>query len=391
MKMTTPTPPEITTPDFVETRIGTLKFFDGMPDKATVEAAYDNLDFLRGVEVFLNAMPAASLYAMRKGLQGIGVNNQTVALFENLADSKSLLLTANTETVYIFTWLDLKGGPLVVETPANILALVDDFWFRNVVDMGNAGPDKDRGGKFLLVPPDYKGNIPEGYYVAHSRTYGNFILARGFLVNGDPKPAVDNFKKSWRQYPLAQAANPPETKFINASGKDFNTIHSNTFHFFEEVSDVVQEEPNAAMDPDTLGLLAAIGIEKGKAFAPDARTKKILTDSVAVGNATARSILAANRNKEIYLYPGSYWEVGFLGGSSEFLNNGVRNLDARTRMFYYATGITPAMAAKMVGVGAQYAVNFRDSEGEYLNGSKTYKLHIPPNPPRKNVLVHRHL
>jgi hypothetical protein len=112
--------------------------------------------------------------------------------------------------------------------------------------------------------------------------------------------------------------------------------------------------------------------------------KKILTDSAAVGNATARCILFANRDKDFYLYPNSYWEVAFLGGSHEFVTNGVRNLDARTRMFYYATGITPAMAAKMVGVGSQYAINFRDSQGNYFDGGKSYKLHIPPNPPAKN-------
>jgi hypothetical protein len=383
MKMTTPIPPSITTPDSVDTRIGTLNFFDGMPDPATVQKAYDNLDFARGVEVFLNTMPAASLYSMRRGLQSIGVDNQTVALFETLMDSKSLYLTANSETVYVHGWLDLKNGPIVVETPPNVLAFVDDFWFHYVADMGNAGPDKGKGGKFLFLPPGYAGEVPKGYFVARSATFGNWLFARGFLVNGDPKPATDNFKKYWRQYPLAQASHPPETKFINASGKEFNTIHAGNEKFYEEVNAVVQEEPNSAMDPETLGLLASIGIEKGKPFAPDERMKKILTESAAVGNATARSILFANRDKRFYLYPNSYWEVGFLGGSYEFLDDGVRLLDARTRMFYYATGITPAMAMKMIGVGSQYAANMRDSKGNYLDGGKTYKLNIPPNPPVK--------
>lgn len=382
-RMSTDIPVAITTPDTVETRIGTLKFFDGMPDAATVQKSYDNLDFLRGVEVFLNTMPGASLYAVREGLHGIGVDNQTVAVFETLMDSKSIYLTANTETVYLFGWVDLKNGPMVIETPPNILAFVDDFWFHFVTDMGNAGRDKGKGGKYLLVGPDYTGPIPEGYFVARSPTYGNWLFARGFLVDGDPKPATEAFKKHWRQYPLAQAAKPPATKFVNASGKAFNTVHSNDYKFYEEVDAIVQEEPNAALDPETLGLLAGIGIVKGKPFAPDARMKAILSDAAAVGNATSRSILASNRNKEFFLYPNSYWEVGFLGGSHEFLADGVRNLDARTRMFYYATGITPAMAAKMVGAGSQYAANFRDAQGEYLDGGKTYRLRIPANPPVK--------
>jgi hypothetical protein len=147
----------------------------------------------------------------------------------------------------------------------------------------------------------------------------------------------------------------------------------------------VQEEPNEAMDPETLGLLASIGIEKGKPFAPDARMKNILTEAAAVGNATARAILFKNRDKDFLIYPDGHWEVGFLGGSHQFLENGVRNLDARTRMFYYATGITPAMARRMpAGVGSQYAVRFVDAEGKPLDGGKNYRMHLPPNVPVKD-------
>jgi hypothetical protein len=138
------------------------------------------------------------------------------------------------------------------------------------------------------------------------------------------------------------------------------------------------------MNPDTLGLLAAIGIEKGKHFEPDARMKKILTEAAAVGNATARANLFKGRVKEAYLYPNSAWFNPFVGGSHEFVQNGVRLLDARTAFFYYATGITPAMAAKMVGVGSQYGAACVDSEGKALDGSKTYKIHLPPNIPAKN-------
>ena len=196
--------------------------------------------------------------------------------------------------------------------------------------MGNAGPDQGKGGKYLLLPPGYTGEVPEGYFVFR-RPPTATLFSRGFLVNGDPKPAVENIKKHLRIYPLAKAANPPPTKFINVSGSDLNTIHANDFSFYEEVNQVVQEEPNEALDPETLGLLASIGIEKGKPFAPDARMKKILTEAAAVGNATARAILFKNRDKDFLIYPDGHWEVGFVGGSHEFLENGVRNLDARTR------------------------------------------------------------
>src|ERR1700722_1067383 len=305
MKMTTPIPPSITTPDSVDTHIGTLKFFDGFPDDATVEKVMDNLDFSRGVQAFLSGMPGASLVGMRTGFQKLGVINGTILILESLLDSKSLFLTGNTDSVYFSAWLNLKDGPLVLEAPPKVLSFLDASWFQYVVDIGNAGPDKGQGGKYLVVPPGYKGEVPEGYFVAQSRTFNLWLMGRGFKVDGDLKPGVESIRKNLRIYPLAQAKNPPETKFINGSGVELNTVHANDFGYFEELNQIVQEEPNDALDPETLGLLASIGIEKGKPFAPDARMKKILTESAVVGNATARAILFRSRMKDAYYFPNS--------------------------------------------------------------------------------------
>ena len=138
-KYKTDIPPAITIPDTVETRLGTLKFTDGFPDDATVQKVYDNLDFQRGVQAVLTAMPAASLVGPTHGLRTIGPDNQTVIIFETLMDSRSLFLTANTESIYAVAWLNLKDGPVVVESPANTLGLVDDFWFHYVTDLGIRG------------------------------------------------------------------------------------------------------------------------------------------------------------------------------------------------------------------------------------------------------------
>ncbi|MCC8958353.1 DUF1254 domain-containing protein [Bradyrhizobium sp. Pear77] len=384
-KFATDIPPSVTTPDTIETRLGTLKYTDGFPDDATVQKVYDNLDFQRATQAFLTAMPAASLVAIRKGLSGFGPASNTVVLFEDLMDSRSLFLTANTDTVYAWAWIDLKNGPVVLESPANTLGLVDDFWFHYVADLGNAGPDKGLGGKFLFQPPGYQGDVPKGYFVFKSPTFGNLFFSRGFLVNGDPKPAADRFKENLRIYPLAQAANPPATNFVNGSGKAFNTVHAMDVSFFDEVNEVVQEEPNEAIDPETLGLLASIGIEQGKPFAPDERMKKILVDAAAVGSATARAITYRARGDEFYLAPGkSNWRYAFIGGSYQFEHDGARMLDPRTYFFFYGTGITPAMARKMPGVGSQYAVDFLDVNGRPFDGGKTYRLHLPPNIPAKN-------
>ena len=383
MKMTTDIPGAITTPDKVETRLGTLKFFDGLPDKETAQKVYDNLDFQRGVAAVLNTMPVAGLYATREGFATMGPPNQTVCVVESLLDSKSLILTANSETIYTLVWLDTKNGPLVVELPPNVLGMVDDFWQRPVVDVGRTGPDKGKGGKYLFLPPGYKGKVPEGYFVVSSPTFGNFFFFRGFLVDGDIKPALDAIKKQTRVYSLAQAAQPPEMKFVNISGRAFNTIHASDFSFFEEVNQVVQEEPTEAIDADTLGLLASIGIQKGKPFAPDARMKKILSEAAAVGNATARALSFQPRDPRYYPYPNSRWINPFISGVY-FLDDGARNLDARTFYYFLALGISPAQSIKMVGAGSQYTAAFADATGSLLDGSKTYKVHLPPNIPAKD-------
>ncbi|TPG75241.1 DUF1254 domain-containing protein [Pseudomonas arsenicoxydans] len=377
-------PPSIVTPDTLETRLGTLHFTDGFPDEETVQKVYDNLDFQRGVQAFLTTIPAASQAAMRRAIRTLGPDNGTVFLAETLLDSRSLFLTGNSENVYASGWIDLKNGPVVIESPPNTLGVIDDFWYRYVTDLGNAGPDKGQGGKYLLLPPNYEGELPQGYHVFKSPTFNNWFVSRGFLVNGDTKPAVDGFKKQLRIYPLAQAANPPATTFVNISGKTINTIHSMDFSFFEEVNEVVQEEPNAAQDPETLGLLAAIGIEKGKPFAPDARMKKILTEAAAVGSATARANAYRARSTDAYFYPNSAWRRLFSGADYQFQRDGIRQLDARSFFFFYATVNTPALVKKMVGVGSQYAAAFVDAKGQPLDGAKNYRLHLPPNIPAKN-------
>jgi hypothetical protein len=381
-KMKTDIPESITTPDTVETRLGTLKFHDGFPDDATVQKVYDNLDFQRGVQAFLAAMPGANLVAMRRSLREVGAANGTVAIAETLLDSKALWLTPNTDTIYAVSWIDLKNGPVVIESPPQVLGILDDFWFQYVTDLGFVGPDAGKGGKYLFLPPGYKGEVPKGYYVFKPRTFGNWYITRGFLVDGDTKPTVENFKKTLRIYPLSQAANPPQQKFINISGVPHNTIHASNYGFFNEVNELVQEEPNEALDPETLGLLASIGIEKGKTFGPDERMKKILTEAAAVGNATARTLMVKSRIKESFYYPNSSWSNPLLIGGYEFLQQpGVRSLDARTASYYYFTGSTPAMSMKRIGIGSQYAYTFVDSENKPLDGAKTYKVHLPPNIP----------
>ncbi len=302
-KYSTPMPPGIAAPDKVETRFGTLNFFDGFPDKASAEKLYDNLDFQRAVQAYLLAIPAVSQAADRNACRALGPVNQTVPIWEQLVDSRTVGLTFNDNTVYSWAWVDLSKGPLVFEVPPKVLGAINDIWFQWVIDVGITGPDKGKGGKYLLLPPGYKGTVPKGYIVVRSPTFNLWVPWRSFLVNGDPKPGIDLVKKYTKIYPLADAGKPaPALTYVDLSGKPFNIINPADYTFWELLNQVVQEEPTESLDQIRLGYYASIGIQKGKPFAPDERMKKILTEAAAVGDATARAIAFHTREKEAFYY-----------------------------------------------------------------------------------------
>ena len=378
-------PSSITTPDTVKTRIGTLKFKGGAPDQRTVQLAYDQLDFARGVQAYMTGTPAAGVFAICRGLNDVGITpNRVVGITETFFDAHQLVLTANTTTVYVATCLDLSNGPVVLQAPPGVLGPADDANQRWVVDIGLTGPDKGAGGKYLFVPPGYAGALPsEGYFIARPRSNTVMLFFRAFVKDGDIPAAVAGVKTKAAVYPLAAAANPPPTTFVNMSGKQFNMVHGNDFSFYEELNAVVQSEPADWVDPETVGLYAAIGIKKGQPFAPDARMKAILTDAVAVANAGARAILFANRDSRAKLYADRHWYLIFVGGSADFVDGAERMLDARTLYYYYASGVSPAMAASAPGTGSAYAGAYRDSEGRYFDGGKTYNITLPAPIPAK--------
>lgn len=222
-KYAPPTPPGIASPDTVETRLGTLRFFDGFPDKPTIEKLYDNLDFQRAVQAYLLGLPAVSQAANLNNMRTLGPTNSTLPIYEQPMNSRSINLTANNNTPYTWVWVDLHDGPVVLEVPPKVLGLINDMWFRWVVDVGITGPDKGAGGKYLMLPPGYKGEVPDGYTVVRSPTF-NWIPWRSFLVDGDLKPGVDLVKKFTKIYPLSKAANPPAMNVVNLYNKAFNTV-----------------------------------------------------------------------------------------------------------------------------------------------------------------------
>jgi len=388
MKMTTDIPVAITTQDKVKTSIGSLEFFDGVPTNNTVDKVYDYVDRARAVDVFINMIPAVSMYHMRQGMHDIGLTKSNqILIAENMPDSKPLVLTWNNTSLYTWGFLDLKkDGPTVVELPPGVLGVFNDMYFRYMSDIGAAGPDRGKGGKYLVLPPGYKGKVPKGYFVVKSRTYGVWNFMRGYVKKG-AKEATDRIKGKLKVYPLSQKANPPKTEFINMSGlAEYKTIPPNDFSFYESLNKLIQEEPIGFLDPVTTGQIAAIGIVKGKPFKPDERMKKILNDAVAIGNAYARAntIFPRDPGHRVYKDSDSEWVMAFADKDTYFLKEGARRFDSRLWMHYNAVVVTPAMALTKPGAGSDYLIAGLDSKHQPLDGAKTYKLHVPANVPVKD-------
>ncbi|WP_278921944.1 DUF1254 domain-containing protein [Pseudophaeobacter profundi] len=378
----------ISIPDKVETAIGTLEFFDGVPTDATISTVYDNLDRMRGIDVFLDNIGAVSMYSVRKGLADAGAEGANkIALFGNLMDSQTLVVTANTSTLYAYTYTDLaKDGPTVIEVPPGMLGFLNDAWQRFAGNMGVTGPDKGKGGKYLVVPPGYAGDIPDGYFLLKPSTNRNFLFLRGSIANG-LKPAVENIESKLRVYPLKDEANPAVTEFVNVSNKAFNTVFPSDFSYFEILDEVIQGEPIEAISPDVRGEIAAIGIVKGQTFAPDDRMKQLLTEAATLGAASARAITYHPRIAGVSIYPDdpkSVWSTAFANKNTSFEADGTMGLDARALYYFNAGGVTPAMAATTPGAGSDYGLAVLDANKQAFDGSRTYKLTLPKDVPVKD-------
>jgi hypothetical protein len=373
----------------LNTRIGKLEFVGGYPTNETIRKAYDQLDVQRATQAYLEFMPMMSVNSIFEAhIRDYGWKTSSdiqIYVEQGAGKAGAIGLTYNTESIYASAHTDLKkDGPTVVETPPNVLGIVNDGWQRWLTDLGNAGPDKGKGGKYLLLPPGYEGEIREGYFVVRCTTYRNWVMVRGFVQDtGTGKAALHYYRKNFKIYPLATGPRK-DAQYTSMSFKGGNTTHPRDISYFELLNQIVQYEPASAFTPYELGLLKALGIEKGKPFTPDSRMRKLLTEGITIGDAIAKANAYANRLDGIRRYADRKYEYLFLGGRHDFMSGDALWIDARTLFHYEAIVVTPAMAAKMVGVGSQYLACYRDSDDNFLMGDHLYKLHLPKGIPAKN-------
>jgi hypothetical protein len=363
--------------------VGELRTVNEYPTLDTIEKLYDQLDFQRGCQAFLRNITASSMYAFRAGLRrDLGADTaQHYVVWDGPFDARSVLLTPNSETVYGLGFLALDAdGPTVVEVPPGVLGVFNDMWMREVENLGPAGPDGGAGGSYLVLPPGHDGDVPDGCFVVTPKTYGVWLALRAFRgPGGDAGPAVATHKQV-RVYPLARKDDPPPMIFVNAAGRTLDTIHPVDMRFFEDLAQLVAEEHEDAIDPETAGTLAAIGIAKSEPFEPDARMRRILGEAALVGSYMA---LATSYKPRLPLlrYEDRQWLEIANTGYPDYRRGNHTMLDGLSLMGWFATVSSRAMVTPMLGKGSVYMWTFTSGDGEWLDGARNYRLLLPSGIP----------
>ena len=372
----------------IQTLIGELKFENGYVTDETAKKLYDEMDLQRATQAYLWSFPLVSAASVKRGLfQDLDLKEYDIVLYENYLDTKSIWFTGNNVTIYgasLFNMAD--DGPVVVEIPPGPSAgMLNDFWWRTS-GVGGLGPDKGQGGKFFIVPPGYKGDIPSsGYFVVHSKTNDYMFFLRGYVENGDVAGASKLFHQT-RIYPYSQRNNPKPNRVFPSTGKYINTVEPEGLAYWKLLSEVINDNPVEERDRFFMAMLKPLGIEKGKPFAPNERQKRILEEGARIGHAMAQVTSFNPRIPGVLAYEGTHWMHTFAFNTKEGEQQEAEfytQLDERLHYLYLGTWPAQAMNLPFPSEGQRYIQSFKDKDGNWLDGSKSYRLHVPANVPAK--------
>lgn len=387
--------------------LANVPFQHNYPTQETTRTLDEELYFQRAVQTYLWALPAVNMYAMKEGqARTFGEGYNIFAVFEHRLKTRTVITTPNSDVIYGLGFLDVgKDGPMVIDAPPGLQGLIDDFWHRPIegpevdgvkyfADIGLPGPDRGKGGKYLILPPSYDGSVNEDeYFVYHSRTNGVFVFLRGFFQDpNDLQPAVKNMEQI-RVYPLDGEARAMD--FQHASEVDSDYLFADDGSYFAMLDRFVQSEVVDNVDPYMHGMMAAIGIEKGRSFRPSQRQHELLDAAARTAWKMAKTISANfDREEKGIWYEGRRWVAHtktdlddffhtYLNVTFNRIKTGHTDVNAKAHMFINHYSVNPGMISSRVGVGAKYANAYKDANGEFLTGQHTYKLTLPANVPAK--------
>lgn len=362
------------------------KFENGYPTAEVSAKARDDADFQKAIVAYRFWYPTVSVEGIFNGNRAIGIDDNK-GLGAAAAGPRQVGFTLNSDTPYGSATVDVSKGPMVVELPPGAyIGLVDDHNQGWVLDMGLTGPDAGKGGKHLIVGPDYKGEIPEGYFVGKTPTYKNLVAVRALPTDGDQDKALKALS-AIKIYALADAENPQPVKVTDTTNVDMDSTSlkwEDNFQFWQKLNEIVQQEPLNEKFLPMYGLLSAVGIEKGKEFKPNERMKGILERAAREGRDQLLVSAFDSGREDKFAWPDRKWEwAGLVPDSAHFETPGGIDLEARDRWFAQAIVTSPAMFRRSAGAGSLYWLGARNSSGAWLDGGKSYKLSIPQPVPGK--------
>jgi hypothetical protein len=396
--------------DIEEERVSDLAdmpFVENWPTDETADALLEELVFQRGAQAYLWALPAMNVVAMKEGSERVfGPGYNVMPVWRKRLDANTLVTTPNSDVVYAMAFLDLKkDGPMVVEVAPGLQGILDDFWQRPLSgpltdsplglqtsdgsrwfgDVGLVGPDEGKGGKYVILPPDYEGEEPDDGFVFRSRTYGVFLFWRSFFQDPSDLSGPVAAMEATKVYQLGKEAEAKPMEFPEGSGVPADLLFPRDIGYFEMLARFINDEYVDPTEMDMRGMLATLGIVKGVPFDPDPEMRELL-DRAALTGFNMSKAMVSHGTRELpggILWDDRQYINAFMGGDPFFYADTYTNLDNRAAFFTNAYSASPAMAMNFVGMGAKYPFTLRDADGDLLSGGSTYKLHLPAGIPAK--------
>jgi hypothetical protein len=361
-------------------------FKGGYPAADTVRKAYDAVDLNRAIQAYRFFYQSVSGAAIFSGTGKVGVQPNKVFGYMD-TQPRHVGYTLNSDTPYGALLLDLRIGSMVIELPPGpLIGAALDIHQRWILDMGVPGPDHGNGGKHLLLPPGYEGDVPPGYYAGKSSSYHVIAAVRALPVGGDVPGALTRMKTT-HVHPLNPLAGWTKPTWIDMTPKPQDTTPvawEDNFRYWQVLHDIVESEPPLEDSRAQYGELAALGIAKGQPFKPDARMKRILTQAAKAGCSQMRVESFADRRPDRIVWKDRQWQwasLRFENGTFDTLN--YRDTYALDKWFFQAVAASPAMFRRDAGAGSLYWLGLRDKTGAYLDGGKSYRLTVPLPVPNK--------
>jgi len=356
--------------------------------KQSVESLEEQVAYQRAFEATVWAMPALGVYGLRAGLiSSINMKNNDIAAWSGPLVQKMEAITPNTVTPYIVAFTDLSKGPVVLEVPAkteksSLYGQVTDFWQMTIADVGPAGIDKGNGGKYLFLPPNYNKEIPKGYLPVQSP--GNRILLVFRSVRGPGATDEDAYAytKKMRMYYLSEANNIPEQRFLDPLEVIVPSLPFYSIKTLENIKTIFEVEPVLTRDKVMMGMLATLGIEKGKAFNPDPKLKPAMVRGVQDAYFYMQNLVDKMHKENLY-WENRHWALVMQPDEDrgfDFINSDMVQIDARATAWQFFTYYPKVMSDK---VGTVYLSPTADTKGTTIAAGTNYKLRIPADTPAK--------